>query len=271
LSRKLKKTVGRLSLAVAGGAVMLIWRGGLMPHTGTMVGLIVAALTVALTPPLQNVAGGIHLKAWNLYSPGDLIEIGELCGRVVDIGGLSTTLLLHSAEGWALDGAMVHVPHTRLLTEHLTNRSSGLGVTPCRVSFTLTFASDWREAQRYLLHCLSLGNDIEAPRRVGMALSAQHGVRVNVDELEPRIDLELVDSGIAISGLCYAPATEYRHTRSRISGLFLDWVESEPSVDLAYPTHSILSESSNAAFTGPGLRRHADSMTWSLESDAQLP
>ena len=49
---------------------------------------------------------------------------------------------------WLLNGPLVHVPHARVLSEHVANTSAGLGMVPCSVSLTLTYGSDWREAKR---------------------------------------------------------------------------------------------------------------------------
>ena len=246
-NRRLKRVLGSVWLLVSGTAVLFIWRGGLVPHTGTMLGLMVAALTVALTPPLQNFAGGLHVRSRQLYAVGDLVEVAGLRGRVVEIGALSTTLMLHdeTAGSWLLNGPLVHVPHARVLSEHVANTSAGLGMVPFSVSLTLTYGSDWREAKRAIERILNRLFDADTSAQAVRRLSTSHGLALPSDGLLPSVTVDLADSGVVLTARGYARMAEHRELRSRLAMDALSWIEGESAVDLAYPTIA-LSDASSA-------------------------
>ncbi|HTV07085.1 MAG TPA: mechanosensitive ion channel domain-containing protein [Acidobacteriaceae bacterium] len=64
------------------------------PHeTGTMIGLATAALAIALQDYILAFLGWFMLAGKNGIRVGDMVEIDGVCGEVIEVGLLSTTLL----------------------------------------------------------------------------------------------------------------------------------------------------------------------------------
>ncbi len=64
------------------------------PHeTGTIIGLITAALAISLQDYILAFLGWFMLAGKNGIRVGDMVEINGICGEVIEIGLMSTTLL----------------------------------------------------------------------------------------------------------------------------------------------------------------------------------
>jgi small conductance mechanosensitive channel len=79
-------------------------------------GLTGFALGFALKDVLSNFVAGVMLLAYRPFHIGDLIEMGEFAGNIEDIR-IRDTLVR------AVDGRLVIIPNTKLITEVVVNHS----------------------------------------------------------------------------------------------------------------------------------------------------
>jgi small-conductance mechanosensitive channel len=79
-------------------------------------GLTGFALGFALKDVLSNFVAGVMLLAYRPFHIGDLIEMGEFSGNIEDIR-IRDTLVR------AVDGRLVIIPNTKLITEVVVNHS----------------------------------------------------------------------------------------------------------------------------------------------------
>ncbi len=98
--------------------LVVIWARELQTIALSMVAFA-AALVVATRELLMCLGGGLVRSLGNSYQLGDIIEIGTLRGRVMDITMLSTTVLeigpRHDAH--QITGRMLSFPNSMLLTQ----------------------------------------------------------------------------------------------------------------------------------------------------------
>jgi small-conductance mechanosensitive channel len=68
-------------------------------QTGTMIGIATAALTIAFQDYIIAFLGWFMLVGKNGIRVGDMVEINSVCGEVIEVGLMSTTLLETSCLG----------------------------------------------------------------------------------------------------------------------------------------------------------------------------
>lgn len=110
------RTILEVTIQVIGVLLIVLVIFGTPQQTATMIGLATAAITITLQDYLLAFLGWFFLVGRNGIRVGDLVEINSVCGEVIEIGLMSTTLLE---------------------TTNLTNRGEPTGR---RVSFLNSFA-----------------------------------------------------------------------------------------------------------------------------------
>jgi small-conductance mechanosensitive channel len=117
-----------------------------------ILGIIWAAMVVALRDLIQNMVGSLTLLITRMYRIGDRIQIKGVYGLVMDIGFFRTTLMqLDRESGDHPTGEIVTVPNGILFREVAMNTSRHLSVTGDEIRITLPFSADLTHAQAVLL------------------------------------------------------------------------------------------------------------------------
>lgn len=117
-----------------------------------VLGIIWAALVVALRDLIQNLVGSLTLLITRMYRIGDRIQIKGVYGIVMDIGIFRTTLMqLDKESGDHPFGEIVTIPNGILFREMVTNTSRELSVTGDEIRITLPFSVDLQNARTVVL------------------------------------------------------------------------------------------------------------------------
>jgi small-conductance mechanosensitive channel len=87
------RTVLRLVIMAVWALLIVMVVFGPPREMGTMIGLVTAALTIALQDYILAFLGWFSLVGKNGIRVGDMVEIDGVCGEVLKVGLLSTTLL----------------------------------------------------------------------------------------------------------------------------------------------------------------------------------
>lgn len=87
------RTIFEVGVQVLGILLILLVLFGPPHQTATILGLATAALTIALQDYILAFLGWFFLVGRNGIRVGDLVEINSVCGEVVEVGLMSTTLL----------------------------------------------------------------------------------------------------------------------------------------------------------------------------------
>jgi small-conductance mechanosensitive channel len=87
------RTILEVGVQVVGVLLIVLVVFGLPHQTGTMIGIATAALTIALQDYILAFLGWFMLVGKNGIRVGDMVEINSVCGEVIEVGLMSTTLL----------------------------------------------------------------------------------------------------------------------------------------------------------------------------------
>ena len=91
--RETLRTILEVGVQVVGILFILLIVFGPPHQTGTIIGLATAALTIALQDYILAFLGWFILVGKNGIRVGDTVEINSVCGEVIEVGLVSTTLL----------------------------------------------------------------------------------------------------------------------------------------------------------------------------------
>jgi small-conductance mechanosensitive channel len=87
------RTIFEVGVQVVGFLLIVLVIFGPPHETGTMIGLATAALAIALQDYILAFLGWFMLAGKNGIRVGDMVEIDGVCGEVIEVGLMSTTLL----------------------------------------------------------------------------------------------------------------------------------------------------------------------------------
>ena len=128
----------------------------------TVLTLIGAGLAIALREVLLCLFGWANLTFSAVYKQGDRIEINGVCGDVIDIRILRSTMM--EIRNWVdadqSTGRIVHIPNSWTLQHAVYNYSHGFNFIWNEIPFTVTFRSDWDAAQEIMLSLAQVSADI---------------------------------------------------------------------------------------------------------------
>ncbi len=91
--RETLRTILEVCVQVVGVLLIALVLFGPPHQTGTMIGLATAAITIALQDYILAFLGWFMLVGKNGIRVGDMVEINSVCGEVIEVGLVSTTLL----------------------------------------------------------------------------------------------------------------------------------------------------------------------------------
>lgn len=205
----------------------------------TFLGLLSAGLAIALADVFLNLAGWAYIVFRRPFKVGDRVEIAGEAGDVVDIRAFRFTLL--EIRDWVdadqSTGRIIHVPNGKLFRDTVANFTEGFHYIWHEIPVLVTFESDWRRAEVMLRSAL---DEVSVPedeaRQVTERVSASRDYRINYSELTPNVYVSTRDSGVLLTGRVLVEARRRRGVEDTVWREMLDAINSDPNVDLAYPT-----------------------------------
>jgi small-conductance mechanosensitive channel len=226
-----------VTYAVAVLGVLLVGRiwSPALSQLGTFLGLVTAALAIALREPVTNLAGWMFILWRRPFRIGDRIQIGPHVGDVVDIRLFQFSLMEigNWVGGDQPTGRIIHLPNGQVFTLPQANYDSVFPFIWNELPVLVTFESDWRRAKTILLeiaarHALSADEVRSRLESTSYAIARMAGA--------PAVITTVADSGVqlTIRYLC--------NTRQRRSSAEAIWEEvlarfgECDDVDFAYPT-----------------------------------
>lgn len=128
-----------------------------------IIGLLGAALIIAMKDIFQSASITSFLKAYTPYKIGDTIEIRGHIGKVVEINIMNTVIITEKEE-------LINIPNKLLLNEILINKTSNVG--------------------KEVIVPIVIDNKINLPEFENEALKSCHKVKKYLDQyFEPRLDV----------------------------------------------------------------------------------
>ncbi len=210
-----------------------IWSSGLR-QLGAFLGLMTAALAIALNQPITNLAGWAFILWRRPFRIGDRIEVGQKAGDVVDVRLFSFSLL--EIGNWVdadqPTGRIIHVPNGKVFVEPVANYSSGFPFIWNEIPVLLTFESNWEDAKKLLSGVI--GGMTRPVRRERPGETARYAIRSLADE--PRVITSVADSGVLLTIRYACHPDERRKTAEEVWEKILRAFGSRDDIDFAYPT-----------------------------------
>ncbi len=206
-----------------------------------MLGITSAGVALALQEAVLCIAGWLFILVKKPFDLGDRIEINGVKGDVIDIRTFQTTLL--EVGNWVdaeqSTGRIVHIPNSYIFKYHCYNYTRGFEFIWNEVSVVVTFDSDWKRAKDILLE---LGNKWAQDRESIVAEKVRRmadNYMIHFNKFTPIVYTSIVDSGVKLTLRYMIEAKQRRSTSSHIFEEFLERIEKEPNVNLAYTTYTV--------------------------------
>ena len=192
---KLRATVfwRNFSLLIAFIALIFTWREELRAAALSLAALSVAVVLIG-KEMFTSVLGYIHRTTSGSFGFGDVIEINNIKGEVID-QTLLTTTVLEMSEEHLFTGKVVQFPNSFYITHALKNNSRLGDYQLGMVSIPLAYGSDLDTARRILAEvATSVCSEYVAPAHA--ALRELEGEQfIVMPSAEPRVSVRLGDGG----------------------------------------------------------------------------
>jgi small-conductance mechanosensitive channel len=227
-------------VALVGAGVILFTERLAQANIGTILGLIAAAVTIALADVVRSLAGWIYVNSRHGVEIGSRIQVDEVIGDVIDIGLLKTTLLevgepmVHAMQS---TGRIVTVPNSVFLNKNVVSSATVNPLVWQEIQLLVTFESDWKRARQIIEEVAKeLYDEIVPDLRAGYhKLESEYAFRLG--STAPIVYTSIADSGVMLTLRNLCLVRKRRSTVDRISTTILDRFAQEPTIEFAYPTY----------------------------------
>lgn len=221
-------------------SLVFIW-GSEIESFATFIGLISAALTIALKDLFVNFAGWIFLLVRKPFQLGDRVQIGEHMGDVIDIRIFQFTIneIGHWVDADQSTGRIIHIPNGKVFTEPQANFSQGFSHIWHEINVMITFDSNWQKAKGILTeivneHAASLTKAAEKK-----LIEATKRYMILYSRLTPIVYTKVKESGIQFSMRFLITPHRRRTAEQAIWEDILQHFSENEDIRIAYPTQRI--------------------------------
>ncbi len=205
---------------------------------GTLLGLVAAALVLAVRDLIANVAGWVFIHSRRLFGVGDRIEISSHTGDVIDIRLFEFTLLevgnwVHADQS---TGRIIHVPNGKVLTDPLINYTKDFNFIWNELSVIITFESNWQKAKS-ILSSIAGGvlADTSTEAREQLKKAAERYM-IFFRNLTPIVYTRVQENGVELTIRHLTHPRERRTTEHHLWEEILLRFSEHDDISLAYPT-----------------------------------
>jgi small-conductance mechanosensitive channel len=217
---------------------------GQFGYVGPAIGLVGAGVAIALQDVIVSMIGWFFIIGRLGISVGDRVEIDSVKGDVIDIGVFRIVML--EIANWVRSeqatGRVVFFPNSFVFRKHFFNYHIGTRYIWDEIQVTLTYESNWRKAKEAFLKIAmeTVAPDIEEAEKEMRVMARRFLLKVG--KLTPIVYMQMADSGVLLILRYVVPVRGRRTYFDDITEKILSYVESQPDLDLAYPTRRNLQE-----------------------------
>lgn len=227
-------------IALAGAGVILFAERLALADVGTILGLIAAAVTIALADVVRSLAGWFYINSRRGVEVGSRIQVDDMIGDVIDIGLLKTTMLeVGEPMVYAMQstGRIVTVPNSVFLNKNVVSSATVNPLVWQEIQVLVTFESDWKRARDIIQDvATTLYEEIVPELRAGFKkLESEYAFRLG--STAPIVYTSIADSGVMLTLRNLCLVRKRRSMIDRISAAILDRFAEEPTIEFAYPTY----------------------------------
>ena len=227
------------------GVVLLLFIVGIWStefrSLATFLGLLTAALTIALKDLVVNMAGWVFIIARRPFALGDRIQIGDYSGDVIDIRVFQFTIneIGNWVEADQSTGRIIHIPNGKVFTESQANFTQGFSHIWNEIGVLITFESNWEKAKEILEevvneHAASLSKAAEQK-----LVEASRKFMILYSKLTPIVYTTVKDSGVLLTMRYLITPRRRRGSEQAIWEDVLRSFARHEDIELAYPTQRI--------------------------------
>ena len=229
-----------VTLAVVG--VALFFQRLNLSQLGTVLGLLGAAITIALADLVRSLAGWIYVNSRSGIEIGSRVEVEEVKGDVIDIGLLKTTLLEVGeplVHGLQSTGRIVTVPNSVFLNRSVFASATVNPLVWQEIQILVTFESDWKRAREIIQAAADALHEELVPELQAAFRTLERRYAYRLGPTTPIVYTEIAESGILLTLRYLTHVRRRRGTVDRVSREILDRFDAEPTVEFAYPTYRV--------------------------------
>jgi len=233
-----RKNTSYVFWAVGIFLVSMIWLRG-ASSLATYLGLVSAALVIALQDPISNLVAWIFIISRRPFEIEDRIQIGNDAGDVVDIRFFQFSL--NEIGNWVdadqSTGRVLHIPNKKVFNENVANFTQGFDFLWNEIPVVVTFESDWRKGKELLLKIAE--HNSAAQSAAARASGAPNRYLIYYKNLTPIVYTKVVDHGIMLTIRYLSAPQQRRGSEEAIWEEILDTFDGDPTLEFAYPTQRI--------------------------------
>lgn len=237
---RISRMVGR-----TGGIIAAIFFLGALFETTrdliTIFTVVGAGLAISLRETLMSFFGWGFIATRSPYKAGDRIEINGICGDVIDIRLLHTTMM--EIRGWVdadqSTGRLVHVPNSAVFLHQVYNYTRGFHYLWNELVVTVTFRSDWQAAREIMLDLAGESAAIVEQQVRKEIKQMAHEYLIFYTILTPFVYVRIVENGIRLTLRYLCEARKRRGTEHALTIIMLAKFKEHGGIEMAYPALGI--------------------------------
>lgn len=211
---------------------------------GTLLGLLLAVLAIALRDLFVDVAGWLFILARRPFDVGDRIEIMEHRGDVIDVRLFSFSIveIANWVEAEQSTGRIIHIPNNKVLSHSIANYSQGFNYIWHEISVYITLESDWQRAKAIVEEVLEQQTEKLSPAQEKEIRAAAQQYYIIFSKLTPIIYTRVEERGIKFTMRFLCHPQRRRGTEHAIWENLLCAFASCDAIQLAYPTMRLVQD-----------------------------
>lgn len=221
-------------------AVTIIWINEVR-SVATFIGLISAALTIALKDAVVNIAGWVFIVIRKPFSVGDRVAISGHEGDVIDIRLYQFTI--NEIGNWVdadqSTGRIIHIPNGKIFIEPQANYTQGFSHIWNEIGVLVTFESDWKKAKSLLEEIAGRHAAHFTKNAEQRLIEASKKFMILYSKLTPIVYTSVKDSGVMLTMRYLITPRRRRGSEQEIWEDVLEEFSKHKDIDFAYPTQRI--------------------------------
>ena len=210
-------------------------------NIGIIFSIVGAGLVISLSDFILSFLGWFFIIIRKPLEIGERVQIGTIKGDVVDIRGFYITLL--EIGDWVEDeqstGRIVHIPNNFIFRNPIYNYTKGFDFIWDEVKIGITFESNYKKAKDICLKYLNEFHNTWAKDLDKKIKKAQNIYAISYKELNPKVYVKIVDSGILLSLRYLVEPHKRRFSENFLYEKVLDEFSKANDINFVYTTYRI--------------------------------
>jgi small-conductance mechanosensitive channel len=213
----------------------------------TGVGVAVIGMAIALQEMIASFFAWFLIQGLRGYRVRDWIRIGEHYGEVVDIGLLVTVLAQISAidtkgeTGGRWTGGLTLFSNSIIFKKPLVNYTRGYPFMWCSMTYTVTFESNWKHAEKLILEAAVNKEIVHAARQAAKKIEEMTtNFAIRVRNTKPVVRTRTGGNGVELTLLFLAHPEHRRRLMDKVNRQILEAINRANDVKFAYDTMRVI-------------------------------